>query len=59
MAAQELQSGCGGTLVGYGLGFMMAEGLTEDELRQACEGVIRGLVAGYAAIQAHERKTFS
>lgn len=58
-AAQARQSGVGGVLLGYGLGLIMAQGATEADLRAHCENIIRGLVSGQAAIQAHERKTFS
>lgn len=57
--SETLKSGCGGALVGYGLGLIMAQGASEADLRQHCDNVIRGLVDGYAAIQAHEKKTFS
>jgi hypothetical protein len=57
--AEELKSGCGGALVGYGLGLIMSQGGTEADLRQHCDNIIKGLVDGYAAMQAHEKKTFS
>lgn len=53
------QSGCGGVLLGYGLGLVMAQGATEADLRAHCDKIIRGLIKGQAAIEAHERKTFS
>lgn len=58
-ATEARQSGVGGVLVGYGLGLIMAQGATEADLRSHCENIIQGLVNGQAAIQAHERKTFS
>lgn len=58
-SGQELQAGCGGVLVGYGLGLIMAQGASEADLRAHCDNIIRGLVDGQAAIEAHERKTFS
>lgn len=57
--SEPLKSGCGGALVGYGLGLIMAQGGVEADLRAHCEQIIRGLVDGHAAIVAHEKKTFS
>jgi len=52
-------SGIGGALCGYGLGLMLAQGSSEAEIREVFEETLRGLMAGAAAIVAHEKKTFS
>jgi hypothetical protein len=57
--AEKHTSGCGGTLVGFGLGLMMAEGADPAELRAACENVIQGLIEGSELLRERERKTLS
>ena len=56
---ETLQSGCAGVFLGYGLGMMMAQGATEEEVREAFEKILRPLVDQAWAVKAHERETFS
>lgn len=57
--AEPYDSGLGGALCGYGLGLMLAQGAGEAEIREVFEKTLSGLMAGAAAIRAHEEKTFS
>jgi len=57
--SETWDSGLGGAICGYGLGLMMAQGAGEPEIREVFEQTLAGLMAGAAAIVAHEKKTFS